>query len=244
MYKWFALLSKKQRSEMLAIILIIAIILGVGVVTNLPKEKTVAETFIIDMSISDIAPKLEVTGKGLARELLLPLDTPKKKPLNKLGISQEQLDHAVEHILSHQSTNLKLYVFVAIVLFGLAYLTRFGRPDNANISERKMWYPRTPYIICLLAAVIVCGFLLGKSPNPMEGTVKVFKSMVGLYPSITTKVIALIFFLVLAVIGNKLICGWVCPFGALQELIYSLPLLRKAKQWKTPFWLTNTIRSG
>ena len=68
--------------------------------------------------------------------------------------------------------------------------------------------------------------------------------MVGLYPSVTDKILALIFFVVLAVIGNKLICGWACPFGALQELIYSLPILRKVKQWKAPFWLTNTIRSG
>ena len=78
----------------------------------------------------------------------------------------------------------------------------------------------------------------------MEGTVKVFKSMVGLYPSIISKLIGLIFFVVLAIIGNKLICGWACPFGALQELLYSLPVLRKVKQCKAPFWLTNTIRGG
>jgi ferredoxin len=229
---------------MVAIVLIIAIILGVGVVMNLPKEKTTSEIFTTDMSISDIAPKLEVTGKGLVRELVLSLDTPKKKPLSEFGISQEQLDHAVAHILSHSSTSLKYYVFAAIALFGLVYLTRFGRPDNANISERKLWYPRIPYITCLLAAVLVCGFVLGKSPNPMEGTVKVFKSMVGLYPSIIDKLLALIFFVILAIIGNKLICGWACPFGALQELIYSLPILRKVKRWKAPFWLTNTIRGG
>jgi NAD-dependent dihydropyrimidine dehydrogenase PreA subunit len=244
MYKWFSLLSTRQRSEIVVIMLMVAIILSVGVVTNLQKEETTSETFTIDMSISDIAPKLEVTGKGLARELALSLETPKKKPLNKLGISQDQLDHGVEHILSHRSTSLKNYIFAAIVLFGLMYLARFGRPDNANNSERKLWYPRIPYITCLLAAVLVCGFVLGKSPNPMEGTVKVFKSMVGLYPSIISKLIAFIFFVVLAIIGNKLICGWACPFGALQELIYSLPILRKLKQWKTPFWLTNTIRGG
>ena len=244
MYKWFSLLSTRQRSEMVAIVLIMAIILSVGVVMNLPDEKTNSEIFTTDMSIRDIAPKLEVTGKGLARELALPLETPKKRPLDKLGISQEQLDHAVAHILSHRSTSLKYYVFAAIVLFGLRYLSCFGRPDNANVSERKLWYPRIPYITCLLASVLVCGFVLGKSPNPMEATVKIFKSMVGLYPSIISKLIALIFFVVLAIIGNKLICGWACPFGALQELIYSLPILRKVRQWKAPFWLTNTIRGG
>lgn len=243
MYKWFSLLSTRQRLEMVAIMLLMTIILSVGVVTNFPKEKRTSETFTTDMSISNIAPKLEVTGKGLAREFGLPLDTPKKKPLNKLGISQRQLDHAITHILSHHSTSLKYYVIAAIILFGLGYLTRFGRPANANISERKLWYPRMPYILCLLVTVTVCGFVLGKSPNPMEGSVKVFKSLVGLYPDPFIKILAFIFFIALAIIGNKIICGWACPFGALQELIFSLPILRKIKQRKAPFWLTNTIRS-
>ncbi len=215
-----------------------------GILCEPDRPNQAENQFTISMSIKEIAPKLDVTGKGLARELALPLDTPKKKPLSELGISQEQLDHATTHILSHRSTGLKYYLFAAIVLFGLLYLTRFGRPDNADISERKLWYPPIPYITCLLAVVLVCGFLLGKSPNPMEGTVKVFKSMVGLYPSMLSKLLALIFFVVLAIIGNKLICGWACPFGALQELAYSLPILRKTKRWKAPFWLTNTIRGG
>jgi polyferredoxin len=50
------------------------------------------------------------------------------------------------------------------------------------------------------------------------------------------------FFAVLAVIGNKLICGWACPFGALQELAFSLPILRKLKRRKVPFAASNTVR--
>lgn len=244
MNKWFSLLSAKQRAEMFVTVGVVAIIIAVGVFVNLPKEQTSSKTFTIDMPISKIAPEIGVTGKGLARELGLSLDTPKKKPLSKLEISQEQLDDAVVHILSHRSTTLKYFIFAAICTFGLVYLVRLGRPDNADISERKLWYPRLPYIICLITAVVVCGFLLGKSPNPMEGVVKVFKSMVGLYPFVTGEIISFAFFITLAIIGNKLICGWACPFGALQELIYSLPLLRNIKRHKLPFWLTNSIRFG
>ena len=50
-------------------------------------------------------------------------------------------------------------------------------------------------IISLLIAAIVAGFLLGKSPNPMEGVVKVFKSMVGLYPDPIVNTIAFVFFI-------------------------------------------------
>ena len=39
MYKWFSLLSTRQRSEMVATVLTMTIILGVGVVMNLPKEE-------------------------------------------------------------------------------------------------------------------------------------------------------------------------------------------------------------
>jgi len=67
--------------------------------------------------------------------------------------------------------------------------------------------------------------------------------MVGLYPDPIVKVIALAFFIILAVVGNKIICGWACPFGALQELIFSLPILRKIKKKKIPFVLTNSIRA-
>jgi len=67
--------------------------------------------------------------------------------------------------------------------------------------------------------------------------------MVGLYPDPMVKVVAFGFFIMLAIIGNKIICGWACPFGALQELIYSIPILRKIKKRKLPFVFTNTIRA-
>ena len=78
----------------------------------------------------------------------------------------------------------------------------------------------------------------------MEGIVKVFKSMVGLYPDPFNKVKAFIFFILLAIVGNKIICGWACPMGALQELIYKIPLFKRLKKKKLPFILTNTIRAG
>jgi polyferredoxin len=194
------------------------------------------------MSIRAIAPKLNVTGKALARELDLPLDVSKTKTLRAMGVKTETLQHIADHLLSHRDTMLKYYVYAALVLGGLVFLTRLGRPDKSDISHRSQWYPRIPYIVSLFASVIVTGILLGKSPNPMEGAVKIFKSMVGLYPDPMAKTIAFLFFIVLAVIGNKLICGWACPFGSLQELIYSIPVLKGIKKRKLPFALTNTIR--
>jgi len=234
-------LSKVQWVWLVGSLAIGAALVTVGWVLE-PKGDQTLPSFTTAMSIRDIAPKLDVTGKALARDLRLPLDVPKGKPLAKLGIAQSDLDRAAAHLLGYQSGPLKYYVFAALVLWGLVFLIRLGRPDGSPSAEQKTWYPRAPYVVALLIAVAVCGFALGKSPNPMEGAVKVFKSMVGLYPSVWEKVAALGFFLGLAVVGNKLVCGWACPFGALQELLYSLPFFRKTKRRKIPFLVSNAIR--
>ena len=243
---WLAYLSRLSRAQwgwLGGSLAVCIAIVAIGWAFE-PANNGSRASFTTSMSIRDIAPKLGVTGKALARGLGLPLDVPKRKPLGKLGITQQALDHEVAHLRSHQSGNLKYYVFAALSLWGLVFLTRLGRPDHASQAERRIWYPRAFYVASLLVAVAVCGFALGKSPNPMEGAVKVFKSMVGLYPSVWEKVVALAFFLLLAVVGNKLICGWACPFGALQELLYSLPFFRRIKRRKIPFLLSNAIRGA
>ena len=241
---WFSQISFKQRIWLFVTVAGMFAIIVLGILLDSPSESKESISFNIDMSIRDIVPELGVTGKSLARELELPLDVSKNKPVRTLGVTQEELDHAIEHILSHRDTVLKYYVFAALILWGLVFVVRLGRPDGSDVKNRRDWYPRTPYIISLLLSVIVAGFLLGKSPNPMEALVKVFKSMVGLYPDPGIKIIAFGFFIILAVIGNKMICGWACPFGTLQELVYSIPILRRIKQKKPPFILTNTIRAG
>ena len=238
----FANLSGRQRLWLVVALVSAVAVVVLGALRQKDADPPLPSEFTVEMSIKQIAPRLNVTGKGLARELDLPLDTAKGKPIKAMGITQENLDHAAEHILSHRETTLKYYILAALVLFALVYLVRLGRPDGSPLAERKSWYPQWPYVAVLVLTVAICGFALGKSPNPMESAVKVFKSLVGLYPSVTDKVWAFVFFAVLAVVGNKLICGWACPFGALQELIYHLPILRKLKKRKLPFVVSNTIR--
>jgi ferredoxin len=240
--RWLASLSRRQRFWLALVSAIGLAIVAVGVVRQAATVQAQPVAATVDMSIRQIAPQFEITGKSLARELSLPLDAPKGEPLTALGVTEEQLEHVTHHLVGHRDSTLKYYLFVALVLFGLVFLVRLGRPDDSPVAERGTWYPRWPYIAVLIMAVALCGFALGKSPNPMEAAVKVFKSFVGLYPSVAEKLVLFLFFAALAVIGNKLICGWACPFGALQELAFSLPILRKLKQRKVPFAASNTIR--
>ncbi len=235
-------MSFRQRL-VLALTLVVALTIVVcGFFIHAAPEQDTMDSFNIDMSIKQIAPHLGVTGKSLAKELHLPLQVSKSKPLRQLQVTDDELAHVIEHLRSHVDAVPKYYVYLALVLVGVVYLTRLGRPAGTDIKQRKYGYPRFPYIMTLIVSVLVAGFYFGKSPNPMEGAVKLFKSMAGLYPDPGSKVMAFLFFIVLAVVGNKVICGWACPFGALQELVYSLPFLRKTKKHKLPFALTNTIR--
>lgn len=241
---WYTRLSTGQRFRLYGTLGIMLLVLIAGILANRGTDTAKTVDVHTGMSIKEIAPMLGVTPKALARELKLPLNVPKRKSLRSLGIQPEILNQSAAHLLSHRDRGLKYYVFVALVFGGFMFLTDLGRPALSDVSHRRSWYPRAPYIAFLGGSVIVAGFLLGKSPNPMEGTVKVFKSMVGLYPDPMAKLMAFFFFIALAVIGNKLICGWACPFGALQELVYSIPVLKKAKRRGIPFLPTNLIRSA
>ena len=242
--EWFLYLSRRQKVIFFSTLMLMALIVIAGYTIVPPSQEKKEFDYSIDMSMKELAPKLGVTGKALAKELKLPLDTPKMKPLKTFDIKDKQLEHVVEHLLSHIDTTVKYFFYGALFLGGLIYLLMLGIPENAPAGKRRFHYPPMFYTLFMLASVIFTGFMLGKSPNPMEGIVKVFKSMVGLYPDPFNKVKAFIFFIILAIIGNKIICGWACPMGALQELIYKLPLLKKIKSKKLPFVLTNTIRAG
>ncbi|MCF7878799.1 MAG: 4Fe-4S binding protein [Candidatus Omnitrophica bacterium] len=241
---WFLLLSAKQKVILFLTVILSLLIILFGFFSNQQSTKNTNVRFTTEMSIEKIAPKLGVTRKSLARELDLPLDVSKRKSLKFFGVTENKLSGVTNHLLSHVDAFAKYYLFFAIVLFGFVYLNFLGRPDKATIKQKDIWYPQLFYILFLFISLIFAGFLLGKSPNPMEGVVKVFKSMIGLYPDPIAKTIAFIFFIILAIVGNKLICGWACPFGALQELIYSIPILKKIKKHKLPFVITNSIRGG
>ncbi|HYW79049.1 MAG TPA: 4Fe-4S binding protein [Thermoguttaceae bacterium] len=239
---FFRDLSNRQHVWLIGTVIAMIAIVVVGWSLE-PKDEEIGP-FSRNLTIRQIAPQIGTTGFAIAKELRLSREVDKDTPLAELGIEQTELDEVTAHLLSHRGRTVKYYVFAALSLFGFVWLTRLGRPDGSPNSERTAWYPRAPYIAALLLAVVVCGFALGKSPNPMEGAVKLFKGMVGLQPSISAVVFAFAFFVGLAIVGNKLICGWACPFGALQELFYSLPVLNRLKRKKVPHGVSNTIRGG
>ncbi len=243
MKKWYNNLSSTQKILLISTFILSLSIISTGIYIQPDSTQVDMSQFAIHDTIADTAKKLGVTSKHLTKELALKSNVSKNKSLIDLGINQDILEDTIEHILSHKDVTLKYFIYFAIALMALVYLLKLGRPNKTDLKNRKYWYPTVPYIIILFFSVISCGFLLGKSPNPMEGTVKVFKSFVGLYPDPLIKIAAFIFFIFLAIIGNKLICGWACPFGAIEELVYTIPVSKSIKKIKIPFWISNSIRA-
>ncbi|MFP3898969.1 MAG: 4Fe-4S binding protein [Dehalococcoidia bacterium] len=105
----------------------------------------------------------------------------------------------------------------------------------------------------LIGGVLFFGFLFGQiftgwlDPNPVQllrsslrliaGT----KQPVPMAPRQATALFGGAMLIVLVVIGwvsNKVICGWACQLGLLQDLLHRIPF----PKWRAPFWLANTIR--
>ena len=82
--RWFSLLSSKQRAWFFGTAAVMLFIIGFGILLNQSGDPEEVVTVSVEMSIRNIASTLRVSRKALARELNLPLDGSRKKPLSTL----------------------------------------------------------------------------------------------------------------------------------------------------------------
>ena len=117
--------------------------------------------------------------------------------------------------------------------YGLLLLT-------AIVGTILIWFNKMkrPVRIVLmgLAFILFGGIIIGIHPSPVCASTKPF--LFGL----RTNFLAMLLFVgITTILANKSFCGAACPGGALQELLYWMPILKKRKK-KIPFKLSNTIR--
>ncbi len=153
-------------------------------------------------------------------------------PVSSLPVDLDAVRHALVHAVEEETPGWNLLRFF---LWG-TYLTACLA---LMVFRRKIGRLRT---YALLGAAVVFGVLLGSTPNPMEAVVKTFKAVRGMQAGPVSRAVILTLFSVMAVVGNKLICGWGCQLGVLQDSIHRLSPFKKIKRWQVPFWLANTVR--
>jgi len=192
--------------------------------------------FSPEMSIRELAKRNGVP----AREIVHHLSHEDRRawrwrrwaPVSSLPVDPDVVRHALVHAVEEETPGWDLLrfslwgVYLATCLALLVFRKGIGRLRT----------------YALLGAVVVFGVLLGSTPNPMEAAVKTFKAIRGMQAGPVSRAIILGLFAVMAIVGNKLICGWGCQLGALQDLIHRLSPFKKIKRWQAPFWLANTVR--
>jgi len=109
---------------------------------------------------------------------------------------------------------------VRLGMMALAFFT-FGLVPHLNVGTFSRGLSMHPSPMCLIE----------KSFIFMNNGISLPMIFITLLASIV----------VLTVVGNKLFCGWVCPVGALQELINDIPLTKRMKKI-IPFKVSNTVR--
>ena len=154
------------------------------------------------------------------------------KPVSSLPVDPDVVRRALVHAIEEERSGWDLLRFS---LWG-AYLAAC----LALLAFRKGISRLRTYM--LLGAVVVFGVLLGSTPNPMEAVVKIFKATRGMEAGPVSKVVILALFSVMAVVGSKLICGWGCQLGVLQDSIHRLSPFKRIKRRQVPFWLANGVR--
>jgi NAD-dependent dihydropyrimidine dehydrogenase PreA subunit len=80
-----------------------------------------------------------------------------------------------------------------------------------------------------------------REPSPLRAVVDPLTSMLTGSMIPYKKLTMLLFISGLSIIGSKLFCGWVCPFGALQEIVNKVSVPYKTK---LSFKITNSIRAS
>ena len=95
-------------------------------------------------------------------------------------------------------------------------------------------------IIGLSVGFILFGVLIGIHPSPLCALTKPLARyhIIGFIPPPMIVMVGAM--VVFSLIGNKIFCGWICPLGCLQELIYKVS--KGLKRIKPAFFITNSVR--
>ena len=167
----------------------------------------------------------------------------KSTTLSDLGITTEQARTKISRMMiqynEERSKNWKK-IALKFALWFLVLPVPFVLMLQRKISARRR-------LILTGVGVAVFGVALGADPSPM-GTVKdAIYLMVAHQTVFMPRIVAFAIFMLTVVIANKFICSWGCQFGLLQEFLFRLNRRRFdrkgiMRQYKPPFWLTNTIR--
>lgn len=95
-------------------------------------------------------------------------------------------------------------------------------------------------IISLGITFIIFSILIGIHPSPLCALTKPLAryQIIGFIPPPMIVMVGAM--VVFSIIGNKIFCGWICPLGCLQEIVYKIS--KGLKKIKLSFFISNSVR--
>jgi len=231
------LFNGKNRKDLFLVFILIAITIILTLLMNQGSFiKEISLNVSNNMSLKEIAVRHDVPVKEilhiLSHEDRTVWQLPKGKPIKNIGIDIHQLEEAIKHVReeSNPVVDMTKYILWSLLLGAvLLYVL-----PNKKIGEKRT--------IILLAVVMLFGFFLGSTPNPMESLVKLVKYFNGMEGKPLALWLSFIIFTIFSIVGTRLICSWGCQLGALQESLYNIPLFKNKYTWKVPFAVSLSIR--
>lgn len=174
----------------------------------------------------------DILGKGTYTP-----ETTVQQMMDEKGVSLEQLTKKIydlrlevdlEGSKDWTKIMIKFILWAVFIILGMALLSK--------ASKKKPLYNKRK--IFLIAASLIFGFWLGSDPNPV-GTINDALVLYGQKGYIfKPRMVALTIFLLTVVLGGRMLCGWGCQFGCLQEVFYQLPV----RKYRLPFVISQSLR--
>ncbi len=162
------------------------------------------------------------------RKLIADYKSPGSPP-RAVSASQAQPEEGGEGAKKKGGVNLQL------VLYGIfCFVTLFLLRGHKLSNRLGIWISA--------ASVLIFGLLFRANTEPVRAIVQVFQALAMGRFSLEATLPIFFAFALMTFIGVKLVCGWGCPVGTLQELLYRLPLFNRIKKKRIPFWLSNSVR--
>ena len=136
-------------------------------------------------------------------------------------------------------TSFKVQRYTQLI-FSVKYFLYFLVTISAIILLKMRKVSDLLRIITLLIIFVIFGILIDIHPSPLCAFTKAFSryQMKGFIPP--PMIIMAGAIILFTILGNKIFCGWICPLGCVQEVIFKMSSFMK--KFKFPFIITNSIR--
>ncbi len=259
MEKFYLSMPHLKRYAWIALLLaLIVLFFQVPAALSAGEEGKKVEDIKGSLSLETVSRDWGIPAAHLIEGLKLPKDVPVNLALKELkdrhGFGMEDVRNLVADYRArgktaqdasispgvktgagHEGEKRKEEIGLPLALYGILCLIVLFLLRGKKLSNRLA-------IGILVPSLLIFGVLFRSHPEPMRAIVQFFQSLFrGIY-SIQSTLLIFLAFVLMTFVGVKLVCGWGCPVGTLQELLFRIPLFGQLKKKRVPFWISNSVR--